>query len=95
MKAIPAPLGFKELKENELRKSVLRLNIKSEDGWIYFNELLYRLLRNQYGSFKLNKKMQIRELITQFKLFNLTVSSIKQNRKDLHERFFRKVGAGG
>lgn len=57
MKAVPAPIGFSDLKEAELKKAVLRLSIKSEDGYIYFNELLYRLLRNQYGNFKLNKKM--------------------------------------
>ena len=40
------------------------MGIKSEEGFIYFNELLYRILRNSYGNFTLNKKMQIRELVT-------------------------------
>lgn len=57
MKAVPAPIGFTDLKESELKKAVLKLNIKSEEGYIYFNELLYRLMRNQYVNFKLNKKM--------------------------------------
>ena len=55
------------------------MGIKSEDGFIYFNELLYRVLRNQYGKFSLNKNMQIRELVTQYKLFNITLSMIKAN----------------
>ena len=66
MKAIPAPLGYSDRTESELNREVLKMDIKSEDGWIYFNELLYRILRNRYGNFKLNKKMQIRELITQY-----------------------------
>ena len=73
MKSIPPPLGFADKNDIELQKNVLKMNIKSEDGWIYFNELLYRILRNQYGKFTLNKNMQIRELITQYKLFNLTM----------------------
>lgn len=57
MKNIPAPLGLSDKNDAELKKQVLKMNIKSEQGWIYFNELLYRILRKQYGSFKLNKKM--------------------------------------
>ena len=71
------------------------MNIKEEEGWIYFNELLYRVLRNSYCRFNLNKQMQIRELVTQYKLFNLTMKQIKWNRVNLKERFMRKIGAGG
>lgn len=95
MKAIPAPLGLSDKNDAELKKQVLKMNIKSEQGWIYFNELLYRILRKQYGSFKLNKKMQIRELVTQFKLFTLTMEKIKAQKHELDQRFLRKVGAGG
>ena len=40
--------------------------------------------------------MQVRELVTQFKLFKITLSMIQSN-KDSHslENFFRKVGSGG
>ena len=64
-----------------LKKQVLKMGIKSEDGYIYFNELLYRTLRNRYGNFELNKNMQVMELITQFKLFNITLSMIQSNKK--------------
>ena len=60
------------------------MNIKSEDGWIYLNDVLYRILRNQYGNFRLNRKMQIRELITQYKLFNLTMKAINESKENLH-----------
>ena len=94
MKAIPAPLGYSDRTESELNREVLKMDIKSEDGWIYFNELLYRILRNRYGNFKLNKKMQIRELVTQYKLFNLTVKQVKKSKINMQERFFKKMEPG-
>jgi len=83
-KNLPHPLGFKmtadaankemtDLEESELKKQVLKMGIRSEEGWIYFNELLYRCMRRIHGNFKLNKKMQIIELKTQFKIFGLTI----------------------
>ena len=35
------------------------MGIKSNFGFIYFNELLYRCMRRKYGSMKINKEMQI------------------------------------
>ena len=46
-----------------------RQSIKADDGFIYFNEILYRLMREQYCTFKLNKRMTLHELSTQFKLY--------------------------
>jgi len=57
------------------------MGIRSEEGWIYFNELLYRCMRRVHGNFKLNKKMQIIELKTQFKIFGLTLQARKEARK--------------
>lgn len=57
------------------------MSFKSEGGWIYFNELLYRILRNQHVKFHLNKTMQIRELITQYKLFDITMSVVKMSKE--------------
>lgn len=61
-------LGFAEefYDEGELKKQLLRMGIKSDNGFIYFNELLYRCMRRKYGNFKVNKKMQKFELRTQF-----------------------------
>lgn len=52
-------LGFgKEFyDEGELKKNVLKMGIKSNLGFIYFNELLYRCMRRKYCDFKINKKM--------------------------------------
>jgi len=30
------------------------MGIKSDSGFIYFNELLYRCMRRKYGNFKVN-----------------------------------------
>jgi hypothetical protein len=56
------------------------MGIRGDDGWIYFNELLYRCLRRTYGNFKLNKRMQIKELKTQFVLFQLTMKAKKEEK---------------
>lgn len=41
----------------EMKKSVLKMSIKSDNGYIYFNEMLYRCMRRKYGNMKINKKM--------------------------------------
>lgn len=43
---------------------MLKMGIKSENGFVYFNELLYRVMKMKYGSSKLSKKMQIYEIRT-------------------------------
>jgi hypothetical protein len=60
---------------SELKKMMLKMGIRTEDGWIYFSELLYRCMRRKYGNFKLNKRMQIAELKTLFKISLLTLKA--------------------
>jgi hypothetical protein len=56
-------MGMKVINEEdrisdaELKKVMLKMGIRTEDGWIYFNELLYRCMRRKFGNFKLNKRM--------------------------------------
>jgi len=59
-------LGFNQeyYEDGELKKQLLKMAIKSDNGYIYFNELLYRCMRRKYGNMKINKKMQIFELNT-------------------------------
>jgi len=63
------------ISDSELKKMMLKMGIRTEDGWIYFNELLYRCMRRKYGNFKLNKRMQICELKTLFKISLLTLKA--------------------
>jgi hypothetical protein len=63
-----------EMKDDSIKKVLLKMGIKSENGHIYFNELLYRLMREKYysGQFRLNTRMTVIELTTQFKLYQVT-----------------------
>jgi len=54
---------------------MLKMGIRTEDGWIFFNELLYRCMRRVYGNFKLNKRMQIIELKTLFRISIITLKT--------------------
>ena len=49
------------------------MGIRCDDGYIYYNELLYRCMRRCYGDFKLNKRMYIIELKTMFKIMQKTL----------------------
>ena len=51
------------------------MGINVDDGFIYFNEMLYRIMRAQFvtaRNLKFNKVMTISELVTQYKLSELT-----------------------
>lgn len=49
--------------------------IKSDNGYIFFNEMLYRCMRRKYGQMKINKQMQIFELRTQYQIYMMTLST--------------------
>ena len=65
-------MGIKNnCKEEEFDRIILKMNINVDDGFIYFNEMLYRIMRAQFVTginLKLNKVMTINELKTQFLL---------------------------
>jgi hypothetical protein len=52
-------MGFPEIDYNpdEIKKHLLRMGIKSDNSFIYFNELLYRCMKRKYGNFKIKKEM--------------------------------------
>lgn len=64
-------LGFRKdlYNEAEVKKNMLKMGIRNENGFIYFNELLYRAMRRKYGNFKVKKNMQVNELRTQFAIY--------------------------
>ena len=66
-------LGFSEeyYDSGEAKKQLLKMGIKSIHGFVFFNELLYGCMRRKYGTFKINKKMQIIELKNQIRIFEL------------------------
>ena len=64
-KTLPMPFGLPpETTDGQMKMIMLQMGIRCDDGYVYFNELLYRCMRRKYGSFKLNRRMQIIELKT-------------------------------
>lgn len=63
-----------------MKKNLLKMSIKSDNGYIYFNEMLYRCMRRKYGNMKINKKMQVFELRTQFNIYLKTMKSLKKKK---------------
>ena len=72
-----------EEKETNINDNVGVENVKakaekiaeSNDGFIYFNEMLYRVMRAQYVTYinlKFNRAMTVEELITQYRIAELT-----------------------
>lgn len=54
-------------KEEEINRIVLKMGINMDDGFVYFNEMLYRIMRAQYvvhAETKMNRLMIITELVT-------------------------------
>jgi virulence-associated protein VapD len=90
-------LGFSTefYSEAELKKNILKMGIKSDQGSVYFNELLYRCMRRRYGNMKINKQMQIFELRTQYKIYQLTLKEKnidvnKINNEDIFNNIIKK-----
>ena len=71
-RALPANMrqriGFSEMaKDEEINRIILKMGINVDDGFIYFHEMLYRIMRAQFVTrigLKFNKVMTISELVT-------------------------------
>jgi len=75
-----------------MKKTMIKMGIRCDDGFIYFNELLYRCMRRAYGNFKLNKRMQIIELKTQYKIMGKTLAAQNlQSKLKNQNLFFEKM----
>ena len=44
-------------REMDVQRVILKMGIQVDDGFIYFNEMLYRVMRAQFGRVKVNKFM--------------------------------------
>jgi hypothetical protein len=86
-------LGFGEhdYEDGELKKQLLKMAIKSDNGYIYFNELLYRCMRRKYGNMKINKRMQIFELRTQFGIYLMTLNVQKNTKAVSNDDIFKSI----
>jgi len=63
------------VKEAEMKRMMLKMGIVSDNGFIYMNEMLYRIMRRRYGKFRLNKKMLLSEILTQYTLYTLNMQA--------------------
>lgn len=65
-----------QAKDAVIDRIVLQMGINVDDGFIYFNEMLYRIMRAQFvtaKNLKFNKVLTVSELVTQFKLAEQTL----------------------
>lgn len=65
-------------KEEEINRIVLKMGINVDEGFIYFHEMLYRIMRAQFVTgigLKLNRVMTVQELVTQFRISELTLKN--------------------
>ncbi len=47
--------------DNDVKKFILKMGIKSDNGFVFFNEMLYRQMRRRYGNHKIKRRMQVIE----------------------------------
>jgi len=52
----------------DVQRVIIKMGIVVDDGFIYFNEMLYRVMRAQFGRVKLNRVMALNELVTQYRI---------------------------
>mmetsp|Transcript_16699 Transcript_16699/g.22529 ORF Transcript_16699/g.22529 Transcript_16699/m.22529 type:complete len:101 (+) Transcript_16699:2597-2899(+) len=62
-------------REMDVHRVILKMGIQVDDGFIYFNEMLYRVMRAQFGRVKLNSVMVLNELVSQFRILQLTLEA--------------------
>ena len=77
-----APLGMKGEKMSDIIKSVVRMELSSDnEGFVYFNELLYRAMRRVYGDTHVKNKILIEsEINTIQKIEEIKRKMIKKSR---------------
>ena len=86
-------------KEEDFDRIILKMGINVDDGFIYFNEMLYRIMRAQFVTgmkLKMNKVMTINELVTQFKIAEIMLkekNTTKKITKAAREEAFFNVHA--
>ena len=76
------PLGMKGEKVSDIIKNVVRMELSSDnEGFVYFNELLYRVMRRVYGDSHVKNKILIEsEITTMQKIEAIKQKMIKKSR---------------
>jgi hypothetical protein len=50
-------LGKDIYDDSDVKKILLKCGIKSDNGFIYFNQLLYNCMKRKYGNFPIGRRM--------------------------------------
>jgi hypothetical protein len=80
-------LGFNDaMEESDQKRIMLKMAIRGDDGYVFFNELLYRCMRRKYGNFKMDSKNQTKELITKYRIF-LKIHQLQKEVADLNNGY--------
>eukprot|EP00347_Sterkiella_histriomuscorum_P004762 403359206 len=97
MTQLKEPLGLSnQLDDMEIAKELLSLGIRTElDGYVYFNEMLYRCMRRVYGNMKLDQEMQANEIKTQIKIQKMTLKQMRKIRLNLFDKHLDKEAVMG
>ena len=85
------PINLKENANSlEVNRTILKMGINVDDGFIYFNEMLYRVMRAQFGKVKFNRTMALNELVTQYKIMEHTLQAKEErpSKKSQKEQVF-------
>ena len=80
--------------EQDVQRIILKMGINVDDGFIYFNEMLYRLMRAQYGKVNFNRVMALNELVAQFRIIEITMQAKEEKMNDSQvkeQNFFTKL----
>ena len=65
-RALKEPIGMPNLEKDLIKREIIQMGIRSEEGMVFFNELLYRTMRRVYGNLKLSSDLRKFEFKTQF-----------------------------
>lgn len=71
-------------KEEDINRMILKMGINVDEGFIYFNEMLYRIMRAQFVTNKrlrFSKIMTVKELATQYAIAELTLKMKNHGQK--------------
>ena len=76
------PLGMRGESVDDIIKSVMQMELVSDnEGFVYFNELLFKVMRRVYGDSHVKNKVLIEsELVTMNKLQVIKEKMIKRSR---------------
>lgn len=84
-------LGFTdEIQEEEQKRIMLRMGIRGDNGFVHFNELLFRCMRRKYGVAKMNRINQLIELSTRYRIFQKIHENVELTNQFIHDQLVKK-----